>query len=136
MKIEIINADEEEKTTIVFINESFSLLPDSNIMLVDCRFYQRGKYMIVEYLDKVYYWEHVGEHCYLVDAIHYMNLDLPARWKTLRRLITFRQAIRENYAQGMGLEDLLKENITWSAFNEFIDTARLYDKRKYGVQTF
>jgi hypothetical protein len=54
----------------------------------------------------------------------------------LDRLITLRQAIRENTAQWMYLEDLLFEGMTLKDYGTFIGIARVYDKRHHGHDTF
>jgi hypothetical protein len=54
-----------------------------------------------------------------------MIRDKPARWKTLDQLITLRQAIRENTAQWMCLEDLLFEGMDLKDYETFIGIARV-----------
>ncbi|MFZ1806374.1 MAG: hypothetical protein WAU36_04085 [Cyclobacteriaceae bacterium] len=135
MKLEILNPDEPVKETKAFLDKNF-VTNTTKALLEQCRIYQRGEYIVIDFKDKVYYYEHVGAYCYIEDAIHYMNPEKPAKWKTLERLITFRQALRENTAQGMGLDDLLNENISEGGFTEFITVARMYDKRHHGTVTF
>lgn len=122
--------------TMAYIHAVRSLKPIPKVPTTDCRIYQRGKYIIIEYNDQVQYWEHIGYYCYLEDALYYMNPDQPAKWKTLDRLITLRQAIRENTAQWMCLEDLLFEGMTLKDYDTFIGIARVYDKRHHGHETF
>lgn len=136
MKISITNSEEPILETEKFIDENYCNDYRPDILLSDCQIYQRGKFLIIEHEGKIYYSEHAGIYCYLEDAIHFMNPDKPKKWKTLERLTTFRQAIRENYAQGMGLDDLLHENISFSTFKEFMKVSRVFDKRHHGQETF
>lgn len=135
MKLEIINPDESWQITQEFIDSRYRS-DGREVLLSEASIYQRGKYIIVEYNEQVYYSEHVGHYCYIEDALHYINPDRPAKWKTIGRLITLRQAVRENTAQWMGLDDLLKENISFKDYQKFIRTARVFDERHHGSVTF
>lgn len=145
MKYQHINRNEATEVTMQFIEENrnwsvekqaYKTDDNCKANLSECKIYKRGQYFILEHAGIIHYWEHDGNYCYLQDAIHYMNPDKPAKWKTLNKLITFRQAIRENNAQWMALDDLLKENITEREFVQFINTARVFDKRHHGTETF
>lgn len=147
MRYELINPDESIEATREYIsqnqnwdvpNQRYRKPEAENIdpPLTECKIYKRGRYFIIEHNGIVHYDEHDGKYCYIEDALHYMNPDRPAKWKTLQKLITFRQAIRENNAQWMALDDLLKENITEKEFKDFINTARVFDKRHHGQETF
>ncbi len=64
-----------------------------------------GKYILIQHGENILYSEHIGEFCCILIAIEILEIHKPAAWKTVKRLITLRQAIRENNAQAMGLED-------------------------------
>jgi hypothetical protein len=65
-----------------------------------------------------------------------MNRGQTCPLETLDRLITLRQAIRENTAQWMSLEDLLFEGMSEMDYEAFIGIARVYDERHHGHETF
>jgi uridine phosphorylase len=66
-----------------------------------------------------------------------MNSDNVKKWKTVRALITFRQAIRDASVQGYVVtEDYLYENISKVDYDTFLRVARKYDKMHHGSVTF
>lgn len=137
MNIPVIHPDEPLKETaeILLPRYNYTSVPDVNIK--DCSIYQRGQYIVVEYDNVIYEREAVGNYCYIEDALHWMNPEKPAKWKTLKRLLTFRRAIRECTAQWMNLEDLYQiDDLSLQQYNEFIKVARVYDKRHHGAVTF
>jgi hypothetical protein len=136
MKLYIDLEHESTDDTMAYVHANRSFGPAPRVPLTDCYIYQRGKYILIEYNLQVQYWEHIGYYCYLEDALYYMRPDLPAKWKTLDRLLIFRQALRENTAQWMCLEDMLHENMSQKEFETFIGIARVYDKRHHGHETF
>lgn len=137
MKIPIINEDETINETAIILNERYHYKTIPNVNLKDCSIYQRGKYIVLEYDNVIYHREVIGNYCYIENALHWMNPDKPGKWKTLERLITFRQAIRECTAQGMGLEDLYQiKDLSLNQYNKFIKTARFFDERHHGSVTF
>ena|SRR5579872_2461385 len=139
MTFPVINADESTDVTIKWLDENYDRAEQEGVLLSECKIYQRGKYIVVEFGNgKIGYYEHDGKYCYILDAIEYMKPEVPAKWKTLDKLATFRQAIRECTAQGMGLEDLYQfgEGITQEQYKEFISVVRVYDKRHHGSVTF
>ena len=139
--IPLVHPDEPTEDTVKWhdanwVEDGFN---EKKILLSDCKIYQRGNYIIIEVPGgKVAYREHIGNYCYILDAIEYMKPEVLAEWKTLQRLTTFRQAIRECTAQGMGIEDLyqIDKGINFEEYNEFIKVARVYDKRHHGSLTF
>jgi hypothetical protein len=136
MKLQVFNEEESWEETSKFIESKWTDSSGVDVLLSASSIYQRGKYIIVEYAEQVYYSEHNGHYCYIEDALNYINPERPAKWKTVSRLITFRKALRENTAQGMGLDDLLKENISFKDYQKFIRIARVFDERHHGSVTF
>ncbi|MGV3464147.1 MAG: hypothetical protein ACO1OT_02505 [Heyndrickxia sp.] len=78
--------------TMSYVHANRNLVPTPRVPLTYYYIYQRGKYILVEYNLQVHYWEHIGHGCYLEEALYYMEPDKPASWKTLDRLVIFRQA--------------------------------------------
>ena len=58
-----------------------------------------------------------------------------AAWKTAGMLATLRQALRENFAQGMGLEDL-KPGVGERPLRAWLARARAHDTVHHGQATF
>jgi len=140
MVFPVIFEDETTQETQSWIASNGVLSRDvKDYPLSDCKIFQRGKYVIIATAEgKVAYYEHDGDYCYILEAIEFMKPERPAKWKTIGRITTFRQAIRENRAQGMALEDLYRydDGITFSQYKEFISVARVYDRRHHGSVTF
>lgn len=105
--------------------------------LSECKIYWRGKYLILEHNDIIYYWDSFP-YCFLRQAIELMELDKPARWKTLNKLIEFRQAIRQTEVNCCGyVETLLEgEKMTLRLFQKFMRMARAQDLQHHGSSTF
>ena len=61
--------------------------------LSECKIFWRGKYLIVEHNDMVHYWDSFP-YCFLKQAVEFMELEKPAKWKTIHRLISLRAGIR------------------------------------------
>lgn len=106
--------------------------------LSECRIYQRGVYLIVEYNGIVFYWEHNRSSTnYLDTACTMLRPDKPAKWKTLGILMSLRQCCRECIAQGWNIEDrYMIEGITRQQCLEFLSIGRKYDKQHHGQATF
>lgn len=139
--IPVLNPDEPTDITVKWHDENWidKKTSTKKILLSECKIYQRGNFIIIEVPGgKVAYREHVGQYCYILDAIQYMMPETPGTWKTLDKLTTFRQAIRECAAQGMGLEDMyqIDRGISQEQYKEFIKVARVYDKRHHHAITF
>jgi hypothetical protein len=130
--------DEQPDITVKWLEENFDNANRTKVLLQNCKIYQRGKYIVIEHQDKILYYEHDGEYCFILDAIEYIKPENPDTWKTVGALVTFRQAIRECTQQAMGLEDLYQfdDGINLGQFNHFIATARVYDERHHGSVTF
>ena len=137
MQLPVINQDEDWITTMEYLESHYGAsAPEVN--LVECNIYQRGVYIVVEHAGIVYTWENTNSnYCYLDEALHNMNyIDAPERWKTLPALITFKQAIRENSVQAMGLEDIYNEGMTYHHYKDFLRLARQYDRAHHRHETF
>ena len=111
---------------------------DSKTNLADCKIYWRGNYLIVEDYDGIIqYWES-STICYLKQAVDFMQLEEPAKWKTIDKLIAFRMAIRQTEANCCGyVDDLLEGNkLTHALYKEFMQLAREQDYQHHGSHTF
>lgn len=106
--------------------------------LTDCGIYWRGRYLIVEHDSIIHYWEHNGEYCYFKKAVDLMQLDKPAKWKTIDKLIAFRQAIRQTEVNLCGFVDrlLIEKPLTYALHKEFMALAREQDFEHHGQHTF
>ena len=110
----------------------------STTNLIDCKIYWRGKYLIVEDHDGiVQYWDSFP-YCFLKQAIEFMELDKPADWKTLDKLIAFRCAIRQTEVNLCGYVEtlLMDEKMTLKLFEKFMRLARAQDLQHHGSHTF
>jgi hypothetical protein len=105
--------------------------------LVDCKIYWRGEYLILEHDDIIHYWDSFP-YCFLKQAVEFMELDKPAKWKTLDKLIAFRCAIRQTEVNWMGyVETLLEgERMTLPLFRKFMRLSRAHDLQHHGSHTF
>lgn len=108
----------------------------SQANLNECKIYWRGKYLIAEHDDIIFYWEHGGG--YFREAVEFMQLGQPAGWKTLDKLIAFRQAIRETEVNGKGYVDslLIDAKMSSKLFDAFMRLARAHDLQHHGSHTF
>ncbi len=144
MKYNVIFPDEKATDTIEKINLNYGaftgklrcekeLLNTSAVKII-----KRGEFWIVLHDNVILYHEwHNPDYPFFEDAIHYMNPDNFKKWKTVRELITFRQAIRESFVQGfIATEDYLYENIKKVDYDRFLRIARKYDKFHHGTITF
>lgn len=149
-KIEVINPNETPEQTMEFINanRNWSVekqaykVPTAEISkaeLTECKLYQRGKYIILEHNGIVHYWEQADtNYPYFQMAIEYMELDNPKKWKTLDKLISFRQGIRQTEVNWCGyVDDVLTGNkMTLDRYNHFMELARAQDLNHHGSHTF
>ncbi len=156
--MKLLNRKEPLKTTMAFIeahrnwdyqNQKYRLSKEeekrhNKAKLEDCDIYQRGKFLIVEYNNIVHYWERVeSRYNFMDDAIYYIDLDRPAKWKTLERLISFREAIRETEVNFCGYVNSIlrdeygnKKRMTFKLFKNFMLLARAHDLLHHGKNTF
>ncbi len=132
LKLTVLNPDEEPLKTMAILDrhasqnrfESEHLI---SINVADCNIFQRGKYIVIEYNQEVYYSEHIGTYCYIANAIDLIKPAIRKEWKNLARLLKLRQALRENTAQAMGLDHILAEGLTLHTYNLFVSNARALD---------
>lgn len=151
MQLEIIKKAESRENTMKYIdaNRNWSVekqaykFPEAekcNAELTECKIYQRGEYIILEHQKIVHYWEMATtNYPYFKMAIDLMQLDRPAKWKTLNRLISLRMGIRQTEVNCCGYVEsiLLQEgNISLKRFTEFMKLARCQDFTHHGCHTF
>ena len=108
--------------------------------LTECEIYQRGEYIILEHHGIIHYWELANtNYPYFQMAIEFMELENPKKWKTLDKLITLRQAIRQTEVNLCGyVESYLLDNkkMTLNKYNYFIQVSREQDLQHHGSYTF
>lgn len=154
MKIQIINPTESIDNTNEFIdqNRNWSVEKQEYKLsekflnfqkLTDCDLYQRGEYIILQYKNTVLYWEKANTYYpYFQEAIAYLELEKPRKWKTAGRLIALRQAIRETSANLAFPYDLLhnengsKKTMTLNRYEMLMEYARTIDLEHHGYNTF
>ena len=149
-RIEVINKNEALEKTMEFIdaNRNWSVekqaykVPEaenSKAELTECKLYQRGKYIILEHNGIVHYWEMADtNYPYFQMAIDYMELDNSKKWKTLDKLISLREGIRQTEVNWCGYVDsMLTDNkMTLDRYNHFMELARAQDLQHNGSHTF
>lgn len=151
-QIEKINETENPQETINFIeskrnwsisNQTYKIPPkeENEIMrttnLSACKIYWRGKYLIIEHSDIIFYWDSFP-YCFLKVAVEFIDLENPAQWKTIEKLITLRMAIRQTEVNCCGYVEsmLIGKKLTLSLYNDFIRVARKQDLQHHGSHTF
>lgn len=111
-----------------------------NTHIRDAKIYFRGEYMIIEINDLVHYWEHTigNNYNFLQQAYELMNPNESGTWKTVQRLISFREAIRQTEVNYCGYVDtfLRGYKLTEKRFNIFMKLARQQDLQHHGQTTF
>lgn len=105
--------------------------------LADTEIYYRGQYLIVEYNNMIHYWD-TYPYCYLTQAVEFMELEKPAKWKTIHALISLRMGIRQTEVNCCGyVEEYLEgKSITQKIYKEFMELARAHDVMHHGSSTF
>lgn len=108
------------------------------VPLSDCKIYWRGKYLILEYDDIIHFWESDGAYCFLKRAVELMQLDNLPKWKTLDKLISLREAVRQTEVNLCGFVDdiLLGKKMSLKLYREFMRLARQQDLEHHGQYTF
>ncbi|GHU80537.1 hypothetical protein FACS1894145_7010 [Bacteroidia bacterium] len=143
-KIEIRNENESREETMKFINskqnwnvETQSYRNDRKGNLSDYKIYWRGNYLIIEHDDIIHHWDSFP-YCFLKQAVEFMELDKPKKWKTLDKLINLRMAIRQTEVNWCGYVDdiLVGRKMTLSVYREFMLLARANDYMHHGSHTF
>ena len=133
MEIQKIECTKEEAMQYIMLHEAKSY--DRNIQLSKCKILWREYFLTVEYRGEVFTREYRGSH--LLDALELMNLTKPRKWKTIGRLMTLRQALRENFVNGLGVGKIFEgKELTLKLYNEFVLAVRAYDYRHHGCHTF
>ena len=99
--------------------------------------YWRGQYLIIEHNNMVHYWEH-QDGCYLREAAIFIDMDKPAKWKTIEKLISLRMGIRQTEVNCCGyVETILEgEKMTLELYRKFMRFARAQDLQHHGSHTF
>lgn len=99
--------------------------------------YWRGQYLIIEHNNMVHYWEH-QDGCFLRDAAICIDMDKPAKWKTIDKLISLRMGIRQTEVNCCGyVEEILDAGkMTLQRYREFMRIARAQDLQHHGSHTF
>lgn len=105
--------------------------------LSECKIYWRGEYLIIECNDMVHYWDS-HHYCFLKQAVEFMQLEKPAAWKTVNKLLALRMGIRQTEVNGCGyVDEILKGNeMTIALYNRFMRMARAQDLSHHGSHTF
>jgi hypothetical protein len=105
--------------------------------LADCKIYWRGEYLIVEHEDIIHYWDSFP-YCFLKQAVEFMEVEKPAKWKTLDKLIALRMGIRQTEVNHCGYVDgiLMGKKMTLSLYTTFMRMARQQDFQHHGSHTF
>lgn len=105
--------------------------------LSKCKIYFRGKYLLLEHNNTVHYWDS-NPYCFLKQAVVFMQLEKPAKWKTIGKLISLRMGIRQTEVNGCGyVETILEgEKMTYKLYRKFMRIARAQDYHHHGSHTF
>lgn len=105
--------------------------------LSECKIYWRGEFLILEHNDMVHYWDSFP-HCFLKQAVEFMDLENPDKWKTIDKLISLRMGIRQTEVNSCGYVDtlLVDEKMTLKLYEKFMRFARAHDLRHHGEHTF
>ena len=145
MKYQTINPDEILIDTISFLDAKWDLQLESerenmkNINVAECKIYMRGQVWIVEHNDVILYYEvHHKSYPFFELAIYYMDVVSFRKWKTVKELLTFRQAIREATVQGTDYVEtfLNKKSISERQYRMFLKFSRAHDLVHHGDNTF
>lgn len=122
----------------------------SKIHLSSCSVVREGSFFLIFHGVVLLNWENDGARVrgydYLRQALDILapgrpantdswRLDDLAKWKTYYMLVTLRQGIRENLAQGMGF-DLPKPGASEATIRAWLANARVLDAKHHGQATF
>jgi hypothetical protein len=148
MKIKEIKPTESVDETMEYINDnrnwsvekqSYKVSEDCKAELTECEIYKRGKYLILEHKGIVHYWEFADtNYPFFKMAIEFMEIDKSKKWKTLDKLISLRQAIRQTEVNWCGYVDevLTGNKMTLDRYNHFMELSRKQDFQHHGSHTF
>lgn len=145
-------AQEDAKETMKYIaskrnwdveNQRYRIPPEKEneiectTNLSDCKIFWRGEYLIIEHNDIVHFWDSFP-YCFLKQAVEFMELEKPAKWKTIEKLLDLRNAIRQTEANLCGYVEtiLVGEIMTVKLFRKFMRLARAQDVQHHGSHTF
>ncbi|MCC6634549.1 MAG: hypothetical protein IT251_03505 [Chitinophagaceae bacterium] len=105
--------------------------------LSDCQINWRGDFLILEYNNIIHYWDSYP-YCFLKQAVEFLELEKPAKWKTMDKLISLRMGIRQTEVNLCGyVETILEgEKMTLSLYRKFMRFARAQDLQHHGSHTF
>ena len=105
--------------------------------LIDCKIYWRGEYLILEHDEIIHYWDSFP-YCFLKQAVEFMELDKPAKWKTLDKLISLRCGIRQTEVNLCGFVEAILEDerMTLALYRKCMRMARAQDLMHHGSHTF
>lgn len=133
----------DSKTNWDIANQRYRIPPkedkeiERTTNLSDCKIYWRGEYLILQHNDMVHYWDSFP-YCFLNQAVEFMELDKPAKWKTMDKLMDLRMGIRQTEVNGCGyVETILEGNkMTLRLYRRFMMFARAQDLQHHGSHTF
>ena len=110
---------------------------ERNTNLSDCKIYFRGEYLILEHNDMIHYWDSFP-YCFLKQAVEIMQLEKHKKWKTIDKLISLREGIRQTEVNCCGyVETILEgEKMTLALYRKFMRIAREQDLQHHGSHTF
>lgn len=150
-EIEILNETEPSDETMKYIEskrnwnvekQEYRLSKEElndgyNANLKDCKIYWRGQFLILEHNNTIHYWDSFP-YCFLKQAIEFMEIEKPRKWKTLGKLISLRMGIRQTEVNHCGFVDLLlvDEKMTLPLYQKFMRFARKQDYNHHGSHTF
>ncbi len=105
--------------------------------LSECKIFWRGEFLILEHNDMVHYWDSFP-YCFLKQAVEFMELEKPEKWKTIDKLISLRMGIRQTEVNCCGyVESILEgEKMTLKLYEKFMRYARNQDLQHHGAHTF
>ncbi len=142
---ELENEPVEETMAYINANQNWDVnaqaykVPDRVLLtnLAECKIYFRGVYLILEHNGIIHYHES-GVNSYFHQAVDFMDLQNPKGWKSMEKLISLRQGIRQTEANLCGyVDDILRPyKITLAIYNQFMRLARAHDVAHHGEPTF
>ena len=147
---EIIHPNEplEKTNEYIELNRNWSVENQSyknndaencKVQLTKCKILKRGNYVLAEHNGIVHFWERADTaYPYFQRAIDFMQLSNPKKWKTLNKLISLRQAIRQTEVNCCDfVDDVLQgRNLTLKSYKHFMKLAKKQDYEHHGMHTF
>ena len=137
MKYKLINESEHYSITIKELDRLYCSKGAGEINLLKCDIYKRGKYWVIQYENKVFYYEyHSTNYPFFEMALLLMSPGEFAAWKTVENLISFRMAIREDVVNGRGLLEMIGEKLQEETYVSFMLKSREADLLHHAQSTF